>query len=200
MTPIHSDTQHRSEIPRPVAPCRPLWPADKTHLELPPPAGPDPAAFRRALGCFASGVTVVTAGTDDGEVAGLTANAFTSVSLDPPLVLVCVRHGSYTGALLRRSGRFAVHMLRADQGETALACARSGADKLEGLELTRSVRGIPTLRRYLALLECTLEAEYGGGDHAIYLGRVLGLDVGPAPLEPLTYFQGRLGALGPAAS
>ncbi len=160
----------------------------------------DGATFREALGCFASGVTVVTAGTGEGRVAGLTANAFTSVSLDPPLVLVCIAHGSRSVEELRRARRFAVHVLRSDQLDEARAFARPGEAKLAQAGLIWSERGIPTLRRYLALIECELAAEYDGGDHGIFLGRVLGLDIGAAPHEPLTFFRGRLGALGLAGA
>lgn len=164
----------------------------------PPPGGTPavgPAAFREALGCFASGVTVVTAAAGEGRVAGLTANAFTAVSLDPPLVLVCVGEGSRSLAALRRAGAFAVHVLRADQAAEARAFARAGEGKLTGMAFDWSAEGQPRLGRYLVRLDCVLEAEYPGGDHAIVLGRVRDLALDRQAGDPLTYFRGRLGAL-----
>lgn len=157
------------------------------------------AAFREALGCFASGVTVVTA-AGEGRVAGLTANAFTAVSLDPPLVLVCIQRGSRSLEALRRAGQFAVHVLRADQVAEARAFARAGDDKLAGIAFDWSADGLPRLGRYLVRLDCALEAEYPGGDHAIVLGRVRALALDGETREPMTYFRGRLGALAPAGT
>lgn len=170
---------------------RPAWPRA---------AGVAAAEFREAMGCFASGVTVVTAGTEAGEVAGLTANAFTSVSLDPPLILVCIKQRSCSADVLRRAGRFAVHVLRSDQAEAARAFARPAGDKLGAMALTWSRHDIPIMESCLVRLECSLEAEYDGGDHGIFLGRVLALDMAPPPHQPLTYFRGQLGAPRPAES
>jgi len=166
----------------------------------PPAAGVAAADFREAMGCFASGVTVVTAGTEAGEVAGLTANAFTSVSLDPPLILVCIKLESHAIEVLRRAGRFAVHVLRSDQTEAARAFARPASDKLGAMALTWSRHDIPVMESCLVRLECTLAVEYDGGDHGIFLGRVLALDMAQSPQAPLTYFRGKLGALGPTES
>lgn len=158
------------------------------------------ADFRQAMACFASGVTVVTAGTEAVEVAGLTASAFTSVSLEPPQILVCIKQESHSVEVLRRAGRFAVHVLRSDQADQARAFARPAGDKRGVMALTWSRRGIPIMESCLVRLECTLAAEYDGGDHGIFLGRVLALDVAPPPHEPLTYFHGELGALRPTKS
>lgn len=183
---IHHDrTIARSACPTAVSGDS-AWPAA---------AGVAAADFRAAMGCFASGVTVVTAGTEAGEVAGLTANAFTSVSLDPPLILVCIKQESHSIEVLRRAGRFAVHVLRSDQAEAAQAFARPAGDKLGAMALTWSRHDIPVMESCLVRLECALAAEYEGGDHGIFLGRVLALDMAPAPHAPLTYFRGKLGAL-----
>lgn len=158
------------------------------------------ADFRAAMGCFASGVTVVTAGTEAGELAGLTANAFTSVSLDPPLILVCIKLESHAIEVLRRAGRFAVHVLGSDQADEARAFARPAGDKLGAMALTWSRHDIPVMETCLLRLECTLAAEYDGGDHGIFLGRVLALHMAPPPHRPLTFFRGKLGALQPTLS
>ncbi len=151
--------------------------------------------FRQAMGCFASGVTVVTAAVGDDEIAGLTANAFSSVSLDPPMVLVCVDRRARSQEIIRRAGRFAVHILTSDQEEVARRFARPGPEKFEGLGWSWDGQGMPRLDRYLARLSCRLSAVHAGGDHTIFLGAVAALDSDERPAAPLTYFQGRLGAL-----
>lgn len=186
---------HTQAIERPAYPM--AAPGDSA---WPPAAGVAGADFREAMGCFASGVTVVTAGTEAGEVAGLTANAFTSVSLDPPLILVCIKLESHSIEVLRRAGRFAVHVLRSDQAEAARTFARPAGDKLGAMALTWSRHDIPIMESCLLRLECGLAAEYDGGDHGIFLGRVLALELAPAPQAPLTYFRGKLGALRPTES
>jgi flavin reductase (DIM6/NTAB) family NADH-FMN oxidoreductase RutF len=153
-----------------------------------------PERFRRAMGCFASGVTVVTAAVGD-EIAGLTANAFSSVSLDPPMVLVCVDRRARSQEIIRRAGQFAVHILTSDQEEVARRFARPGPEKFEGLGWAWDAEGMPRLDRYLARMSCRLSAVHAGGDHAIFLGEVAALDSDERPAAPLTYFQGRLGAL-----
>jgi flavin reductase (DIM6/NTAB) family NADH-FMN oxidoreductase RutF len=153
-----------------------------------------PERFRRAMGCFASGVTVVTAAAG-GELAGLTANAFSSVSLDPPMVLVCVDRRARSQDIIRRAGCFAVHILTSDQEEIARQFARPGPEKFNGLAWSWDADGMPRLDRCLARLSCRLSAVHAGGDHTIFLGAVAALDSEEPPAAPLTYFQGRLGAL-----
>jgi flavin reductase (DIM6/NTAB) family NADH-FMN oxidoreductase RutF len=146
------------------------------------------------LGRFATGVTVLTAGAPGGPVAGLTANAFSSVSLDPPLVLVCVKAASRSLGVIRARGCFAVHVLAAADLALAQAFARSGLDKFAGLELTFSASGLPRLPDYLARFECALEREHPGGDHRILIGRVLQTELPERPAEPLIFYRSRLGA------
>ena len=156
----------------------------------------DGAAFRQALSLFATGVTVITAAGPDGRIAALTANAFTSVSLDPPLILACIGQRSGALATLRAAGRFAVHILAADQDETARVLARRGSDKLDAVRFRRGESGAPVLDGCLARLDCDLAREYDGGDHAILLGTVTRIDAGNDGAPPLTFFRGQLGALG----
>lgn len=153
-----------------------------------------PERFRRAMGCFASGVTVVTAAAE-GELAGLTANAFSSVSLEPPMVLVCVDRRARSQDIIRRAGRFAVHILTSDQEEVARQFARPGPEKFDDLVWSWGADGSPRLDRCLARLSCRLSAVHAGGDHTIFVGAVEALDTEEQPAAPLTYFQGRLGAL-----
>ncbi len=154
----------------------------------------DDEAFRRALGHFASGVTVVTTGTGAGPVAGTTVNAFTAVSLAPPLILVCLDDRSRSCGVLREAGSFAVHILGADQKDTALAFARRGDDKFADICWRRNRRGTPILDGGLVVLECELVREYEGGDHSIFVGRVVHADIRTDGSGPLTYFCGQVGA------
>lgn len=156
-----------------------------------------PEDFRRAMGSFASGVTVVTA-AHDGELAGLTANAFSSVSLRPPMVLVCVGRDSRSERIIRAAGFFAVHILAADQEEVAERFARnSGAAKFGQADWSPGPSGTPLLDRYLSRIVCRLSATHEGGDHLIFVGEVESLGIRPDLTVPLTYFQGRMGALRP---
>ena len=134
--------------------------------------GPDQArSFRSALGHYATGVTIVTTGGPDGPV-GMTANSFTAVSLDPPLVLWCPAKRSSRFATLAAARHFAIHVLAADQLELCLRVARSGSD-FEGIELTASPEGAPVLPGVLARFDCEGFDQHDGGDHAIVVGRVL---------------------------
>ena len=160
------------------------------------PATPDARALRNALGHFATGVTVVTAETPSGRRAGLTANSFVSVSLDPPLISVCIASKSRGTSVIRDAGAFAVHVLHAEQEGLARIFARPGPDKLAHLGLERSALGNPVLERWLVLLECDLHAEYPGGDHRIFLGRVRRLRTHRRGGSALTFFRGRFASLG----
>ncbi|HEX6971638.1 MAG TPA: flavin reductase family protein [Limnochordia bacterium] len=149
--------------------------------------GIDGWEFRQTLGRFATGVTVVS--IDDGHaVHGMTANAFTSVSLDPPLVLVCIDKKNQTHALLHRFDRFAINVLAEDQE----AISNYYAGRLEQGAAGRFHRPgtvAPILEGCLAWLDCTLERAYDGGDHTIFLARVEQL--GRRDGRPLLYFCGR---------
>ena len=148
------------------------------------------------MGAFASGVTIVTAVAGE-ELAGLTANAFSSVSLDPPMVLVCVGRDSHSCRVIHDAGLFAVHVLAADQEDVARRFADRGADKFGMSDWESGPFGVPVLRRYLSRFVCRLEAAHSGGDHLIFVGKVESLNICQDASVPLTYFQGRLGALRP---
>jgi flavin reductase (DIM6/NTAB) family NADH-FMN oxidoreductase RutF len=145
----------------------------------------DPADFRRALCQFAAGVTVVTTRDGKGRSLGLTVTAFSSVSLDPPLILVCVDHRSEAHVGFRDAGLFGVSILAEGQEELSRRFAVGGAAKFKGLELSTGTTGVPLVPGSVARLECRVKATYDAGDHAIYVGEVLAVDVSPG--RPLLY-------------
>ena len=155
----------------------------------------DDRLFREAMGHFATGVTVVTTNDGEGGLTGFTANAFTSLSLAPPQILVCLSAGLRSYPILRRSGHFAIHILAEDQDEVARVFATRGADKSSITGWRLSASGNPILDHYLALMECELVQEHDGSDHVIVIGRVHGLDIRRDVGGPLLFFRGRLGAL-----
>lgn len=154
-----------------------------------------PDDFRRAMGCFATGVTVVTTDDPDGGPAGLTVNSFSSVSLDPPLVLFCLDRRSGNMAAFQRGGHFAVNMLRDDQHDIALRFASVREDKWDGVDYRMGEGGIPVIAGCLAVVECDTETIHDAGDHIILVGRVVKLDYA-SDGEPLLYFRGQFGRLG----
>jgi flavin reductase (DIM6/NTAB) family NADH-FMN oxidoreductase RutF len=156
---------------------------------------PDVAAFRRVLGHFASGVTVVTT-CHNARRAGITVNAFCSVSLDPPLVLVCVEHKNYAHDLVEEAGLFAVNILASDQADVSRCFASHIPDKYErfcGVTTHEVATGAPVFDHCVAFVDCRLVAIYPGGDHSIFLGQVEAL--GSADDAPLLYYRGRYGRL-----
>ncbi|MDQ0455841.1 flavin reductase family protein [Rhizobium paknamense] len=153
--------------------------------------GPDNArGFRDALGAFATGVTIVTARGPDGPV-GMTANSFTSVSLDPPLVLWSVARQSSRYPVFRSAAHFAIHVLGEGQQDLALAFARSSFG-FEGVDWQENDHGVPLLSGSLACFECRLHAAHEAGDHTILIGEVLRVTQGGG--APLCFSQGRFGA------
>ncbi len=145
--------------------------------------------FREVLGRFASGVTVVTAVSDVGPV-GLTCQSFSSVSLDPPLVLFAPARTSRSWPLIQRSGHFCVNILAADQEAVARTMASRGADKFADVGWAPArATGSPVLPGTLGYVDCSIQAVHEGGDHFVVIGRVLDLDV-TAVEEPLLYFRG----------
>ena len=150
-------------------------------------------ALRDAIGHFATGVTVVTALDGDGRPFGTTANAVSSVSLEPPLVLVCLRRASETLAALRASGRFAINVLRHDQEELALRFARAAADDTwDGVEHLADA-GAPRLAGALAALDCTIHDLADGGDHVIVVGHVHEVEHPDNHVDPLLFYRGGFG-------
>lgn len=155
----------------------------------------DPDVFRRALGTFVTGVTVTTTVGPGGEPVGMTANAFTSVSLDPPLVLLCVARSASSFPALQQAGRYAVHILEARQRGISDAFARSagdGVDKFAGVSWRPGPHGLPLLDDYLTRLECTVVDSIDAGDHVLFVGRVDEVDVRDSDgCAPLAFFRGR---------
>jgi flavin reductase (DIM6/NTAB) family NADH-FMN oxidoreductase RutF len=151
----------------------------------------DGATYRRVIGAFATGVCVVT--TDvEGRLHGFTANAVTSVSLDPLLLLVCVDKRAFAHDEISRAQGFAVNILAHDQRELSILFAKSGeptTGSLRGAAFRRGVTGAPLLEGALACLECETYRALDGGDHTIYLGRVVAGDV-TSESAPLVYFRG----------
>lgn len=151
--------------------------------------GTDPMAFRRALGSFATGVTVVTAPSPDGP-AGITANSFASLSLDPPLVLWSPAKSSKRYPLFVAAPHFAIHVLAGDQLEVCRAFTRS-VSAFDRVAWREGPHGVPLIEGVAARFDCALEATHDGGDHAIVVGRVLRATGGPA--APLIFHGGEMG-------
>ncbi len=148
----------------------------------------DKDTFLKAMGCFAAGVTVVTTVDADGTPHGLTATAFSSVSLDPPLALVCIgmESGSYSHFVSAES--FAINFLSADQADVSQRFASSGEDKFDGVGWRTGELGMPLLSGTVGFAECRKVHSYGGGDHTIFVGQIEAGDGNE--LQPLTYFRG----------
>ena len=155
-------------------------------------------SFRRVMGSLASGVTVVTTRDRAGQPRGLTATAVCLVSLDPPLLLVCVDHNAECHEAFCTAGTFAVHLLREGQETLSRRFARKDSLKFEGVSHRQGVTGAPILADVLASVECRVHARYTGGDHTIFVGEAVhssGIPPGEAG-APLVYFQGRYAHLG----
>ncbi len=151
------------------------------------------AEFRRAMGCFATGVTIITVDLD-GEVHGMTANAFSSVSLDPPLLLVCVDRSASTHAHLHARKRFGISVLGEDQRAISEFYANPArtherAESEAGARFDRTSHGTPVLRGSLAYLECCLHSVEQAGDHSIFIAEVE--DVMVRDGDPLIFFRGK---------
>jgi flavin reductase (DIM6/NTAB) family NADH-FMN oxidoreductase RutF len=154
--------------------------------------------FRNALGSFATGVTVITVDYE-GEVHGMTANAFSSVSLDPPLVLVCVDQRARTHAHLHAKKRFGVNVLAGDQRVISEYYARPAqdhghAERDAGARFDRTAHGTPVLNGALAYLECRLHSSQDAGDHTIFIAEVEKVLVRGG--DPLLYHRGEYRAIG----
>ncbi|MFI1074028.1 flavin reductase family protein [Streptomyces puniciscabiei] len=159
----------------------------------------DPAEFRRVLGSFASGVTVITAPAADGErePAGFACQSFASLSLEPPLVCFMVGRTSATWPRIARAGVFCVNVLGAGQDELCRAFAVSGADKFAGVAYDPApASGSPRLTGAAAWIDCTVHAVHPGGDHLIVVGRVDALGT-EGQDEPLLFHRGRFARIGP---
>ena len=158
----------------------------------------DKRSLRDAFGSFATGVTIVTTAGPTGADIGLTANSFSSVSLDPPMVLWSLARTSANIDAFRNSGHFAVHILSADQEALSGRFASKVADRFEGLALDRGPDGIPMLPDCMARFACKLAYQYEGGDHVIFVGEIV--DFGHSARKPLVFHGGRYGMLLPKQS
>ncbi len=159
---------------------------------------PTQSDFRKAMGSFATGVTVITVDLD-GKVHGMTANALTSVSLEPLLLLVCVDHAAQTHAHLRAKKRFGVNILAEGQQPISEFYARrvelqGDAEQEAGARFDRTAHGTPVLHGALAYLECRLKSTQEAGDHTIFIAEVEEVVVREG--EPLLYFRGRYREIG----
>lgn len=144
--------------------------------------------FRAALGRFASGVTVVTTVDKEGRWHGITVSAFCSVSLEPPLILICIDKTTGSHPAFEIDGAFVVNVLREDQARLSNHFASPAADKFDQIEYTKSDGGIPVLENALVNLECRLVYAHEGGDHTIFVGQIEKSKV--ADGKPLVYFYG----------
>ena len=154
----------------------------------------DRERFRSVMGHFASGVTIISA-RHEGIDYGLTASAVSSLSLDPPMLLICVNKTSNTRNAIEASGVFAVNILRESQSEVARKFSTSRADKFTSLSVSYGDLGVPLLDNMLATIECRVVESVSGGTHTVFLAEV------EAALAtegmPLTYFRGRMGHFTP---
>ncbi|MGH7506198.1 MAG: flavin reductase family protein [Longimicrobiales bacterium] len=156
----------------------------------------DTSEYRRILGHWVSGVAVIAARTGDGRLCGLTANAVTSLSLRPPLVLACIDHTADSHDCIRDAGVFSVNILAADQERLARRFAAWDIDtKFEGVAHSPGATGAPLLDDALAWIECTLYDSMIAGDHTIFIGEVVDGDSREG--TPLLYYRGGYGRFVP---
>lgn len=148
----------------------------------------DARAFRRALGQFATGVAVITAQAADASAIGLTMSSFNSVSVDPPLILFSIDRKAFSLAAMTKAEGYAVNILGRDQEHLSDKFARALGDKWEAVEHTLG-HTAPLIAGAIAHFECVPYAQYDGGDHVIFVGRVVRFSAYPAK-EPLIFFRG----------
>ena len=151
-------------------------------------SAPNHARLRAALGGFMTGVTIVTTRDQNGRDRGMTANSFSSVSLAPPLVSVCIGRGAGSFSAFAECGGFAVNVLSETQGELAAVFAARGVNRFASGEWRKGFGGM-LLRDSVAWMDCETSAKHDGGDHLILVGHVR--DFGDAPHPPLGFFRGR---------
>jgi len=148
--------------------------------------GVSSAEFRRACGRFATGVTIASVLDDRGTPHGLTVSSFTSVSLDPPLILICLGHRVSAIDAFRASAHFGINVLAEDQHDLAERFTRKGQDRFEGLKWRRGENGVPILAGVLAAIECVVRQRFTAGDHDVFVGEVVSVRV--AAGAPLIHF------------
>ncbi len=153
----------------------------------------DPALFRDLLSRFATGVTVLTAAARDGRPHGMTASSLAAVSLEPPLVLVCIDHAARLHSVITEADAFVVNVLAAHQEELSRRFADPHDERFDGIGYRTTADGLVLLDGVLAHIECLREALHEAGDHTVVLGRVVGGDAREG--RPLMYFRGGYTAL-----
>ena len=150
----------------------------------------DRLEFRKAMGCYATGVTVITAISAQGRPVGMTVNSFNSVSLDPPLVLFSLDRKATHYADFMEASHFAVNVLGEQQQALSRTFSTQGIDRWDGVRFERWETGSPILPGTLAAFDCATEARHDGGDHVIFIGRVLKLGFADDG-TPLLYYRGK---------
>lgn len=157
-----------------------------------------PESFRKACGYWATGVSIVTTRDVDQTPYGLTMNAVTSLSLTPPLFIICVDNKSDTLEPMKRSGVFCINVLSSGQQELSNRFAKKSPNKFEGVGFTRGDTGAPMLDGRLMAIDCAVTAVHPGGDHHIFIGEVRAVTL-PAgdDVEPLLYYRGRYALVAP---
>ena len=152
---------------------------------------PDSSTMRTVGGHFATGITIVTA-SHDGEPVGMACNSFSTVSLEPPLVLFCAAKSSSTWPRIQAAGKWAVNILGEDDEEVSRLFAEKGADRFAHMTFRPGASGAPLLDRSLAFFDCVTDAEYDAGDHVVVVGRVLELGY-QSEGKPLLFYRGGYG-------
>lgn len=167
------------------------------NMHSPSPRPPDPRALRDVLGCFATGVTVVTTCAEDGAPIGLAVNSFASVSLDPAEILWSITSSAPSRPAFENFGAFAVNIMAKEDKEETLQFARPSDDKFGGVAWKRGWRDVPVLTNALATLECDVKQMIPCGDHHIVVGSVRAIDRRDG--DPLLFYRGQFATLGAAA-
>ncbi len=165
-----------------------FWRKDKTAAET---FSASPEEFKACFRLWPTGVSVVTTRDPEGRPYGVTMNSVTSVSLEPPLLLMCLRNDSETLAAMRGSGVFCINFLAREQEEISRRFAHRRPDKFQGVPTYNGRLGAPVLEGVLAALECRVEEVYPGGDHQIVLGELVHGTRHNADASPLIYFDGQ---------
>ncbi len=178
-----------------VFPALGMGKTPEEEVERMPEVSFDSREFRNALGNFATGVTIITARGENGELVGVTASSFNSVSLDPPLILWSLDRSSASLHILEAASHFCVHILSDAQGDECMAFAKTGVDMFSDLECGEGLGGAPLIDGCLARFECRNVVHHDGGDHVIIVGEVERFDVQDG--EPLIFFRGKLSNLAP---
>jgi 4-hydroxyphenylacetate 3-hydroxylase, reductase component len=155
----------------------------------------DHREFRNCLGCFATGITIITAIGPRGELIGNTASSFNSVSLDPPLILWSLGRHAHSLKAYLSTDHFAVNVLREGQDELSTRFAKALGNKWEGIDYETWETGCPILPNALAVFECKIAHTYVGGDHVIFVGEVINADFDRAG-KPLLFYQGAYARIG----